>query len=63
MTLGEIDCIGVACIPLARDGKSVNYIGASGNVDFDKNGDPTDVLYEVFNISGDTTTIVGTIRP
>lgn len=38
-------CIAAECLPLVRDGEVVNYQGASGDLEFDANGDPANALF------------------
>jgi branched-chain amino acid transport system substrate-binding protein len=35
---------------LIKAGKAVDYVGASGSVDFDPNGDPTEAMYKLWQI-------------
>ena len=50
---GGTPCIGVDCIPLAEAGEDFDYVGASGDIDLDLNGDPTAATYDIWQISGD----------
>ena len=40
-----------------KDGKDIDYIGASGDINLDQNGDPTVGVYDQLRFSG------GTISP
>ena len=37
------------CRDLLADGEEINYQGASGNIDFDDNGDPTSATFQIFH--------------
>ena len=50
---GGTPCIGVDCIPLAAAGEDFDYVGASGDIMLDLNGDPTAATYDIWQISGD----------
>ena len=41
------------CRDLLDDGQAINYQGASGDIDFDDNGDPTSATFEVFHFGDD----------
>ncbi|WP_150242609.1 ABC transporter substrate-binding protein [Nocardiopsis quinghaiensis] len=41
------------CSDLLADGEEINYQGASGNIDFDDNGDPTAATFEIFHYGDD----------
>ena len=41
------------CRDLLDDGEDIDYQGASGNIDFDDNGDPTSATFEVFHFGDD----------
>ena len=50
---GGTPCIGVDCMPLAAAGEDFDYVGASGDIMLDANGDPTAATYDIWQISGD----------
>ena len=50
---GGTQCIGTDCIALAAAGEDFDYVGASGDVNLDLNGDPTAATYDIWQISGD----------
>ncbi len=37
-------------VALIKAGKAIDYVGASGTVDFDKNGDVTEASYKLFRV-------------
>ena len=41
------------CRDLLDDGEDIDYQGASGDIDFDDNGDPTSATFEVFHFGDD----------
>lgn len=41
------------CRDLLADGEEIDYQGASGNIDFDDNGDPTAATFEIFHYGDD----------
>ena len=50
-------------LKLLREGKDINYQGASGNVDIDKNGDVVGV-YDVWSVANDgKLTTIGQVSP
>ena len=55
--LAEVHHIGVDCMPLAAAGEDFDYVGASGDIMLDANGDPTAATYDVWQISGDNPTL------
>ena len=56
---GGTSCSLVDCLTLAADGEDFDFVGATGEIEFDGNGDPSGAFYEVwrFNDSGDTETV------
>ncbi|MBT8213117.1 MAG: ABC transporter substrate-binding protein [Acidimicrobiia bacterium] len=50
---GGEKCIGVACLELARNGVDFDYVGASGEIDFDSVGDPGTALYQIWQYTED----------
>jgi branched-chain amino acid transport system substrate-binding protein len=42
-----------SCTPLLADDRNIDYEGASGKIEFDGNGDPTDAVYDVFEFADD----------
>lgn len=46
-------CTAAECIPLVAQGKHVSYQGATGPVSFDKNGDPTNAVFAVWQFTAD----------
>jgi ABC-type branched-subunit amino acid transport system substrate-binding protein len=56
---GGTKCSLVECLELAADGDDFDYVGATGEIEFDANGDPSGAFYEVwrFNDAGDTETV------
>ena len=47
------------CRDLLDDGEDIDYQGASGDIDFDDNGDPTSATFEVFGFDGETHEVRG----
>jgi branched-chain amino acid transport system substrate-binding protein len=47
------------CVGLLKDGKSINYQGKSGPVDFDGHGDVTGANYTVFTYGADNKPVAG----
>src|SRR5699024_6213889 len=41
------------CRDLLGNGQAIDYQGASGDIDFDDNGDPTSATFEVFHFGDD----------
>lgn len=58
---GGTPCIGAACIELALAGEDFDYVGASGPIDLDANGDPTAGTYDIYQIQGDEYVVLETI--
>ena len=56
---GGTSCSLVDCLTLAADGDDFDFVGATGEIEFDGNGDPSGAFYEVwrFNDAGDTETV------
>ena len=56
---GGTKCSLADCLELAADGEDFDYVGATGEIEFDGNGDPSGALYEVwrFNDAGDFETV------
>ena len=56
---GGTKCSLTDCLELAADGEDIDYVGATGEIEFDSNGDPSGAFYEVwrFNDAGDTETV------
>ena len=56
---GGTSCSLVDCLPLVADGEDIDFVGATGEIAFDNNGDPSGAFYEVwrFNDSGDFETV------
>jgi ABC-type branched-subunit amino acid transport system substrate-binding protein len=56
---GGTSCSLVDCLSLAADGEDFDFVGATGEIEFDGNGDPSGAFYEVwrFNDAGDTETV------
>lgn len=46
-------CVAADCMALVAAGKAVAYQGATGPVEFDKNGDPTRTVFGVWQFSAD----------
>lgn len=46
-------CTAAECISLVAQGKHVSYQGATGPVTFDKNGDPTNAVFAVWQFTAD----------
>jgi ABC-type branched-subunit amino acid transport system substrate-binding protein len=53
---GGEKCSGAACLALAKAGTDFDYVGASGEIDFDPVGDPGTSLFQIwqFTAEGDT---------
>lgn len=50
-------------ITLVREGQAINYQGASGNVDFDENGDVAG-NYDVWTVNEDASlSVIDTVNP
>lgn len=45
-----------------KAGKEIDYVGATGSVDFDQNGDPTEALYNLWQISRGKPRVIGTFK-
>ena len=58
---GGTPCIGAECIELALAGEDFDYVGASGPIDLDANGDPTAGTYDIYQIQGDEYVVLETI--
>jgi ABC-type branched-subunit amino acid transport system substrate-binding protein len=56
---GGTSCSLTDCLALAADGEDFDFVGATGEIAFDANGDPSGAFYEVwrFNDSGDFETV------
>jgi ABC-type branched-subunit amino acid transport system substrate-binding protein len=56
---GGTSCSLTDCLTLAADGDDFDFVGATGEIAFDSNGDPSGAFYEVwrFNDSGDFETV------
>jgi ABC-type branched-subunit amino acid transport system substrate-binding protein len=56
---GGTSCALVECLALAADGEDIDFVGATGEIAFDNNGDPSGAFYEVwrFNDAGDFETV------
>ncbi|NNC93542.1 MAG: hypothetical protein HKN80_13750, partial [Acidimicrobiia bacterium] len=56
---GGTSCSLVDCLSLAADGEDFDFVGATGEIEFDGNGDPSGAFYEVwrFNDAGDTESV------
>lgn len=56
---GGTKCSLTECLELAADGEDIDYVGATGEIEFDSNGDPSGAFYEVwrFNDAGDFETV------
>jgi len=52
---GGTKCSLTDCLSLAADGEDFDFVGATGEIEFDGNGDASGAFYEVwnFNDSGD----------
>lgn len=46
-------CVATDCIDLVNKGEKVSYQGATGPVEFDKNGDPTRTVFGIWQFSAD----------
>ena len=53
---GGTKCIGTNCIAAAADGVDVDYVGASGEIELDDNGDPTAGTYNILSWDGNNFT-------
>ncbi len=65
VTTGDGEEVSDPCTAIAmiREGKKINYQGASGNVDFDKNGDVAG-SYDVWTVNDDATlSVIDTVDP
>ena len=58
---GGTKCIGVECIALAAAGEDVDYVGASGEIELDKNGDPTASTYDIWTTEGDINPVLKSV--
>ena len=58
---GGTPCIGAECIELALAGEDFDYVGASGPIDLDANGDPTAGTYDIYQIQGSDYVVLETI--
>ena len=58
---GGTKCIGAECIALAAAGEDVDYVGASGEVELDKSGDPTASTYDIWTTEGDTNPVLKSV--
>ena len=58
---GGTPCVGVDCIPLAEAGEDFDYVGASGDIMLDKNGDPTAATYDIWQWTGDEAENLSTV--
>jgi len=58
---GGTPCIGAECIDLALAGEDFDYVGASGPIDLDANGDPTAGTYDIYQIQGSDYVVLETI--
>ncbi len=47
---------------LIKAGKAIDYVGAAGSSDFDKNGDPTEAAYHLWRISRGKHQVIGTFK-
>ena len=47
---------------LIKAGKAIDYVGASGSVNFDANGDPTEAAYHLWRIARSKHRVIGTFR-
>jgi branched-chain amino acid transport system substrate-binding protein len=54
-------CVAAECLPLVAQGKSVNYDGATGQVRFDDNGDPSQAAFAIWKFGPDGIETVRTI--
>ncbi|MGI9648998.1 MAG: ABC transporter substrate-binding protein, partial [Acidimicrobiia bacterium] len=56
---GGTACSLVDCLELAADGEDIDFIGATGGIEFDSNGDPQGAFYEIwqFNDAGNTESV------
>ncbi|MBT8214625.1 MAG: ABC transporter substrate-binding protein [Acidimicrobiia bacterium] len=50
---GGQKCIGAGCLELAKSGTDFDYVGASGEIDFDSVGDPGTALYQIWQYTQD----------
>ena len=46
-------CVAHACVALAASGEKVAYQGATGAVEFDKNGDPAKAVFAIWQFTAD----------
>ena len=58
---GGTPCIGAECVELALAGEDFDYVGASGPIDLDANGDPTAGTYDIYQIQGSDYVVLETI--
>jgi ABC-type branched-subunit amino acid transport system substrate-binding protein len=58
---GGTKCIGAECVALAAAGEDVDYVGASGEVELDKSGDPTASTYDIWTTEGDTNPVLKSV--
>ncbi len=49
-------------VALIKAGKAIDYVGASGTVDFDKNGDPVEALYKLWQIKGGKAVVLANFK-
>ena len=56
---GGTKCSLTDCLELAADGEDIDFVGATGEIEFDSNGDPSGAFYEIwrFNDAGDFETV------
>lgn len=45
-------CSAAECLRLVRDGKEIDYVGASGEIDFDESGNLTTAYYVIWRFDG-----------
>ncbi len=48
-------------LALAAAGEDVDYVGASGEVELDKSGDPTASTYDIWTTEGDTNPVLKSV--
>ena len=46
-------CIAAECLSLVEEGMAVSYDGATGQVNFDKNGDPSNAVFAIWKFTAD----------
>lgn len=44
-------CIAAECLPLVAEGETVSYQGASGDLEFNENGDPANAVFAIWSFS------------